>query len=305
MAFPISWTDLTGSSEWSARSAQLQNRGGDVYFIIHHAYNRVVQDTIALSKPGGKQVSMTFAVGPTSPGVSSPIYCVYVVPVEYRPFTTASSLDDRAITVETSNLDLNSPYPVATEAKTLLALIAAEMHIVYGMPLDTVHILDHSQVNARGYGSYVTECAGGDLRGAIGWIIEQAKKFVTPLTEKDRDMEYNYYHDGKRGALIHPLYIKDGALVTSSTAETANFSHFTDVTVPPRDISAAGLDSLVAFAKRLYDMAKAERATVGSVQVDLGDIKLPSELTLAPATVDALAKANAAAFFAEQKKAGN
>lgn len=265
MAFPISWTDLTGSSEWSARSVQLQNRGGDVYFIIHHAYNRVVQDTIALSKPGGKQVSMTFAIGPTSPGVSSPIYCVYVVPVEYRPFTTASSLDDRAITVETSNLDLNAPYPVATEAKTLLALIAAEMHIVYGMPLDTTHILDHSQVNARGYGSYVTECAGGDLRGAIGWIIEQAKKFVTPLTEKDKDMDYKYFWDGKRAALIHPLYLKDGSIV--QTGSSFDFSYISGVEKPPVGVTAAALDSLVAFSKRLYDQARSERATVGSVEV--------------------------------------
>lgn len=272
MAFPISWTDLTSTSESSPRTVQLQNRGGDVYLIIHHAYNRVVQDTIALSKPGGKQVSMTFAVGPTSPGVSSPIYCVYVVPIERRPFTTASSLDDRAITVETSNINLNAPYPVATEAKMLLAQIAAEMHIVYGMPLDTVHILDHSQVYGRGYGSYSTECAGGDLRGAIGWIIAEAQKLVTPPTAKDQDMDYKYYFDGKRSALVHPLYIKDGSITVAGGS--ADFSYITDVNTPPVGISAAALDSVLGFAKRLYDMAKAERSTIefdGAINIPAPD----------------------------------
>ena len=305
MAFPISWTDFTGSSEWSKRSVQLQNRGGDVYFIIHHAYNRVVQDTIALSKPGGKQVSMTFAIGPTSPGVSSPIYCVYVVPVEYRPFTTASSLDDRAITVETSNINLNSPYPVAAEAKMLLAQIAAEIHLVYGMPLDAVHILDHSQVNARGYGSYVTECAGSDLRGAIGWIIAQAKAIVAGGSTNER-----------RNTMTTLFY--DTSTMVGSSAKGALFALAGDMGTPcaanwweTKDydlawaLSAVHGSGVALSHETFLERKKAYTTPLPAASIDIGDVTLPSEVTLSQVSVDALAKANAAAFFAEQKKAGN
>lgn len=178
MAFPASWSDWTSSSEWDSRPVPLAQRGGDVYFIIHHAVNTRVQDTIALSKPGGRQVSMTWAIGPAYSGVTSPVYCVAIVPEEYRPFTTASSLDGAAVTVEVSNIDLSATYPVAQEAKEWCAQIAAYMHVTYGMPLNRTYILSHQEVYSRGYGSYATACPGPDLQSSLDWIVNRAIQIV-------------------------------------------------------------------------------------------------------------------------------
>lgn len=177
MAFPISWVDLTSDSD--PRSVPLEQRGGDVYLLVHHAVNRVVQDSIAISKPGGRATSMNLAMGPTSPGVTSPIYCVLVVSFDRRAWTTASSIDDRGITVEVSNIDITASYPVAMEAKELLARTAAEMHKVYGMPLDRTHVLSHQEVYARGLGSYATACPGPDLQSAMDWIVARAKQITS------------------------------------------------------------------------------------------------------------------------------
>ena len=191
------WTDLTSDGE--QRSKPLTERDGDVFFVIHHAYNRKVQDTIALSKPGGRTVSMSSALGPTTAGVESPIFNVQVVRWNTRrPWTTSSSIDDKAYTVECSNINLNEPYPVAQAIKKRLAEIAAALHVQTGMPLDTWHILDHAEVYRRGWGSYATACCGADLRAAIPWIIAEAKRIVAeadaPVTpERKKSMSTLFY----------------------------------------------------------------------------------------------------------------
>lgn len=198
----INWTDYAGDSECDPRSKPLTQRGGDVFFFIHHAYNRLIQDTIALSKPGGKQVSENVAIGPTVAGAESPIYVAQVVPWNtHRAYTTASSKDDIAFTTEVSNINLNYPYPVAQAAKYLLAEIAAALHVETGMPLDTWHVCDHAAVYARGWGSYATACCGDDLRAAIGWIIEEAKRIVAGATmpapeEEEKAMQFYTINGG-------------------------------------------------------------------------------------------------------------
>jgi hypothetical protein len=195
------WSDITYDSECRPRSMPLTSRNGnDVFLIIHHAYNLKVQDTIALSKPGGKQVSMNGALGPTVARVTAPIYDVQVVPWNtHRAYTTASWIDDQAFTYETSNIDLNSPYPVAQEAKQKIAARAAAMHVQLGMPLDHWHITDHAGVYARGWDSYPTACCGDDLRAAIDWIIAEAMRIVagTPVPvdpfKKARESENEMY----------------------------------------------------------------------------------------------------------------
>lgn len=202
MSFATSWDDWTSDS--GSRPLPLAARGGDVYVIAHHAVNRVVQDTIALSKPGGRQVSMSFAIGPTVAGVEAPVYCVGVVPEDRRPYTTASSLDGAALTAEVSNLNLSADYPVAASAKEWLAQIAAYAHTDYGMPLDRVHVLDHQEVYARGYGSYPTACPGPDLHESMDFIVERAKDIVTPTLMRRSAMTTRFAMigsgDGKGGA---------------------------------------------------------------------------------------------------------
>lgn len=169
------WVDLTADTE--PRTRPLTQRGGDVFFVIHHAYNRLIQDTIALSKPGGKTVTETFALGPAQ--IGGPYYSALVVPWNtHRPYTTASSIDDKAITTECSNLQLIPPYTVGDDALYFLAEVAAAMHVELGMPLDRWHVTCHVEVYQRGWGSYATACPGGHLHGALDWIVEQAIRIV-------------------------------------------------------------------------------------------------------------------------------
>lgn len=174
--FPVDWTD-NGTTDKEARTKSLYARGGDVYLIIHHAFNRTVFQTIDTFNSTYRQVAANFAMGPKTAGVDE-CFTVRTVPESERAYTTSSWIDDQAITVECSNLDLAAPYPVGASIKHELAALAAYMHLEYGMPLDAWHITDHSGVYARGWGSYPTSCCGDDLRGAIGWIIEEAKRIV-------------------------------------------------------------------------------------------------------------------------------
>jgi hypothetical protein len=169
------WIDLTSDTE--PRSRPLTSRQGDVFLVIHHAYNRLIQDTIALSKPGGKTVTETFALGPAA--IGAPYLSCLVVPWNtHRPYTTASSIDDKAITTEVSNLQLTPPYTVGNDALYFLAEVAAAMAVELGMPLDRWHVTCHVEVYQRGWGSYVTACPGGHLHGALDWIVETAKLIV-------------------------------------------------------------------------------------------------------------------------------
>lgn len=280
-SFIPSWEDFTSDS--GSRSMPLAYRGGDVYFVIHHAVNYRVQDTIALSKPGGKQVSMSFAIGPTVAGVASPVYCVYVVDESRRPYTTASWIDDQAITVEVSNLDMSANYPVAHEAKEWCALIAAWMHVQYGMPLDRWHVTSHQEVYARGWGSYATACPGPDLQAALDWIVARAIDLVNgvpepepeePLREGEDEValqDGGYIaerKDGKfvRGMLFGPgvpggVIIEDASNIAAlqamgNLAGTRIFNPETGQTVrvgaPIKYVETAEFDATAALAKKVF-----------------------------------------------------
>lgn len=190
MTFPTDWNHWVALTESSSRPSDLSSLGGNMFVVVHHAYNLTVQATIAMAEAGGKQVSENFAIGPTAPGTAEPIYCVGVVPESRRAFTTASWVDGVALTMEVSNIDLNSPYPVAQAAKEKIAQIVAYAHTEYGMPIDRWHVTSHQEVYARGWGSYATACPGGDLQGALDWICARAIQIVngTPLLKEDDDM---------------------------------------------------------------------------------------------------------------------
>lgn len=179
LATIFDWEDFTSDSD--PRSLPLEARNGDVFMVVHHAFNEDVDQTIALSKPGGRTVSMTGALGPQNPNDPHNIVAIMAVPLHRRPWTTASFIDDKAVTFECSNLDLAEPYPVVQEIKEFLALAAAHMHIDYGMPLNRWHVCDHSEVYARGWGSYATACCGADLRGSLDWIVARAVQLVQEI----------------------------------------------------------------------------------------------------------------------------
>lgn len=300
MSFPTSWNDFTTSTEYGPRPRPLEQRGGDVYLLAHHAVNRVVQDTIALSKPGGRRVSETFAIGPTTAGVEAPVYCVGVVPESARPFTTASELDAAAFTVEVSNIDLTADYPVAAAAKEWLAQIAAYMHRTFQMPLDRAHVLSHQEVYRLGLGSYPTACPGPDLQRSLDDIVSRAIELVKPPIDPEEGTMYKYIWNGvaapnagARYALIG-VDFEAGYVESSKLADAQAYSGMSPMPGAPHILSNAAFDATLALARRARADYLASRA-----EVTVGSLKLDS------ATIAALAKANAEAFFVEQKKAGN
>ncbi|WP_025159397.1 peptidoglycan recognition protein family protein [Leifsonia aquatica] len=200
MTFPgIDWVDNVPTDQ-EARTMDLHRRNGDVYFIIHHAVTTRVQDTIATFK-SDREVSANLAIGPTVAG-SDDIKVVLTVPESRRAWTSASYLDDRAITTEVCNKNLGGTYPISDRAKEILSEVAAYMHGEYGMPLDRTHILTHQEVFARGYGSYPTACAGPDMQMSMDQIVARAidltaspqpqKKTITPRTENDMPLPFLY-----------------------------------------------------------------------------------------------------------------
>lgn len=183
MTFPgVDWVDNVPTDQ-EARTQDLHRRGGDVYFIIHHSVTTRVQDTIATFK-SDREVSANFAIGPIISG-SDDIKVALTVPEDRRAWTSASPLDDRALTTEVCDKALGGNYPISDRAKRILAEIAAYMHTEYGMPLDRIHILTHQEVYARGYGSYATACAGPDMQASMDWIVQTAIDIVNGTEEED------------------------------------------------------------------------------------------------------------------------
>lgn len=200
MTFPVDWTDLIGDDQ-EARSRSLYSRNGDVYLVIHHAYNRTVYQTIETFKSPNRTVSAQFAFGPKTAGVDE-CFAVRTVVEDRRAYTTSSWIDDQAITVECSNLSLDAPYPVGQSVKRRLAELAAYMHTEYGMPLDRWHVTSHREVYARGWGSYATACPGDDLQAALDWIVAEAIRIVAggnkPEPEEDIMERFAYRDDRDR-----------------------------------------------------------------------------------------------------------
>jgi len=202
MTFPVDWVDNV-TTDQQARTKDLHDRGGDVYFIIHHSVTRKIQDTIATFW-SDREVSATWAIGPLVAG-SDDIKIALTVPENRRPWTTASSLDDKACTVEVCDKELGGSYPVSQNAKEKLAEIAAYMNQEYGMPLDRTHVLSHQEVYARGMGSYATACPGGDLQTSMDWIVARAREIRSnngTAAAKGADMTEMYINT-PNGRVVH------------------------------------------------------------------------------------------------------
>lgn len=210
MPFPVDETSLAPTNRREPRTRSLASRNGDVRLIIHHAYNRTVDATIATFNNPNRTVSANFAIGPHVAG-SSDVRVVLCVPEGQRAYTSNSELDDKALTVETSNLLLTPPYPVAQTAKHALARIAAYMHTEYGMPLDRQHVISHQEVTVI-EGDPWTECPGGDLQGSLDAIVAEAKQIVAgggggSIQRKDDNMTaatlyFQHNSDGNQAWIV-------------------------------------------------------------------------------------------------------
>jgi hypothetical protein len=161
------------------RTKPLTDRPGDEVFLVpHHSVSTTLGSIMNEFRKTARILSATAAVGPLVSGQDA-YESRHVVPWNtHRPATTASWIDDQAITFEMANLRLAHPWPVGQTGKQWAAELAAAMHVELGMPLNAWHIVDHQTVNKRGWGSYPTECCGTDMREDIPWIINEAQRIV-------------------------------------------------------------------------------------------------------------------------------
>lgn len=190
MAFPVDWEDLI-PNDFQARSRSLHSRGGDVYVVAHHAVARTVGQIIATFKSAARTVSAQWAIGPINAGVDN--YKVVRTVQEWnRAYTTAASIDDRAVTFEMANLVLAPPWPVGQTGKNIVVAIIVYMHREYGMPIDRYHVTCHREVYQRGWGSYATACPGDDLHASLDWCVAEARRQVAgppPKTPEELEEE--------------------------------------------------------------------------------------------------------------------
>lgn len=167
--------EYTDASEYSSR----QGTDTDA-FGIHHAVTTSLAGIIALSKKGGRTVSMTLAVKDDER--------VLIVPFDARPFTSASSYDLRSWTVEAANETLDPDYRLSDATYRSLAIIAAHAHLQEGVPL--VHgvpgLYEHKNLYQWFQASYPTACAGPHFD--IGRVIREALALIAgeqPDEEED------------------------------------------------------------------------------------------------------------------------
>lgn len=183
--------------DWEFRSKPLTERGGDVYLVPHHSVSRTIGAIMAEFTSPYRTLSATVACGPDRAGEDA-YRQIHAVPWNTgRPYTTSSDVDDKAITFEMANLVLSSPWPVGSTGKYWVAELAAAMHVELGMPLDRWHVACHSEIHARGWGSYATACCGDDLRNALDWVVEEAKRIVAGAGTQEEETMFPIIWNGK------------------------------------------------------------------------------------------------------------
>lgn len=169
---------FVGDEDMDPRSVPLTERDGDVFVVAHHSVSRTLQAILAEFFSPNRSLSGTAAVGPVVAGQDDYQSRQCVPWNTHRPFTTASSIDNKALTFEMANLVLAPPWPVGDTGKYWLAELIAAAHVELGMPIDRWHVTCHSEVYERGWGSYPTACCGDDLRNYLDRACEDAIRIV-------------------------------------------------------------------------------------------------------------------------------
>ncbi len=188
-------------THWSAQSNARSGHAIDV-FVVHHQAATDDDATVGLMVGGGRQVSATWTVDNAPPvGAMARGWAriTAVVPEDRRPWTSASVVDDRALTVECANSS-GDPYwgidPTSFEA---VARLIAYGHLAYGIPLqratraDPRGVVGHRDVAAIYGGSYATACPGNlDIDALIAraqqLVGDPAAPFGGALSQEDDDM---------------------------------------------------------------------------------------------------------------------
>lgn len=156
-----------------------QPRTADVdMFILHHAATTSLAAILALFQPGGRTVSANYAMGNDGTLVGT-------VDESRRAWTSASSYDNRAITIEVANLSTNG-WTISEGSHEKLAELAADLNKRFGVPLDRDHILGHRELYQRYGASYPTACPGSmDIDRIVTRANEIASGKQEPKEEHD------------------------------------------------------------------------------------------------------------------------
>jgi hypothetical protein len=181
MAFPPFVNRVVPTPDSNARTKPLEKQPR-VLLICHHAATTSLSGILALFQPGGRTVSATFAIGNDGEIVGC-------VDPSRRPWTSASKLDDIAITFECANLSTTG-WTISEKSYQSIAKIAAWMNAVYpGFSIDREHIVGHRELYTRWGESYATACPGGmdlDRVVALARVTSPAGLGETPIEEPNR-----------------------------------------------------------------------------------------------------------------------
>lgn len=179
--------NLTALSESDPRNRAIET------LQVHHATTTSLEGLRALMDPGGRTVSANYAMGNDG-------HLMLVVPLERRAFTSASSDDHRAVTVEVCNTTLGPEWGISDASHRRLGQLAAELHLEYGMPLDRDHIYGHNETP----GSYATACPGPSMN--LDLVVQYALEALKPTTRRKRATKViNYVKASTRGANGSPI----------------------------------------------------------------------------------------------------
>jgi hypothetical protein len=248
--------NLTSYSESSPRTMRVDT------LQVHHATTTSLAACRALMDAGGRQVSANYAMGNDG-------NLMLVVPVERRAFTSASSYDNRSITVEVCNTTLGPSWGISYASHLRLAQLAAEMWfegLLGG--INRTYIIGHNEVP----GSYATACPGPSMN--LDLVVALTLQLVQPAPKENPDMAHIYIYEkdykwgaGLRGALIHDTNIPGGVKITTSEAEGEMFSAF----AKPIGLTRVQFDAAVAEARAQFVTRRTEQ-----VKVDLGNVTFPA-----------------------------
>jgi hypothetical protein len=205
MAFPSFVNRIELTSESQARSKPLEQQGR-VLLICHHAATTSLSAITSLFQPGGRTVSANFAIGNDGTVVGC-------VDPSRRAWTSASGLDDIAITFECANLSSDG-WTISDASYQAIAKIARWMDSVYpGFSIDREHIVGHKELYSRWGESYATACPGGMNLDHVVNLARQgsstAVDAVTNILEGDIMPKLVRHEDGPNFAhyLVGETYI--------------------------------------------------------------------------------------------------
>lgn len=165
----------TEDSEYDDRA------GADVVAVgYHHAVTTSLLAIIDLSAPGGREVSMNFAVKDNQR--------ILRVPLWARAYTSASRYDFGSWTIEAANETMAPDYLLSDATYTSLAIIAAHAYVRESVPLTVGYpgLYQHKNLYEWFNASYPTACAGPHFDT---WRVVREAEAILEAALKEDDMK--------------------------------------------------------------------------------------------------------------------